>query len=414
MKQICDKEYCTACSACYNICPKHAISMIEENQVGYVYPRIDSSKCVDCKLCERICPVNNPLVKKKPLQAFAAICKDSESLDKSASGGAASTIARAVIESGGIVYGCRMNSYTDIVHERFATIHDMYAMRGSKYVQSKIGEVYRQVREDLHAGWVVLFTGTACQVGGLRNYLRKEYDNLYCMDLVCHGVPSQKLLRDDIEYMFYKRNLKTNGTERVTFRKILSDQTSNLDLRFGTFVEGAIPIADQMFLKNNYITAFMMGLTFRENCYHCPYACKERVSDITVADFWGYKGAKIPSGKGISLILSSTVKGQELVKMIQTKMNIEERPIKEAIAGNGQLQHPSTRPIERELFLTEYEKHGVYVYTSLLKKYRRKYKWGSYKNYVIRRLRENHYSYIVLKFMYTKLRKLIINQSKCY
>ena len=411
MEQICPEQQCTACSACYNVCPKQAISMVEVGAIGYVHPRIDAAKCIDCKLCQKVCPVVNPVLKHEPLQAFAAICREAEALDRSASGGAASTMARAIVEHGGGVYGCRMRSYTDIAHERFATVDEMYAMRGSKYVQSSIGATFRQVKADLAAGLVVLFTGTACQIAGLRNYLRRDYDNLYCLDLVCHGVPSQKLLRDNIEDMFRKKGLRPDGTERVTFRRIHSFQTSNLDLRFGTFVESAIPAsgsplpeAAQRFLRNSYITAFMYGLTFRDNCYQCPYACARRTADVTVADFWGYKGTAIPRGKGVSLIMPSTAKGQRLVEMVRPHMLLEERPVAEAVSGNGQLNRPSACPPERAAFVSGYARQGDAVFAPLLRGYKRGYRADMLKRAIIRMLSGCPKLLALLKGTYNKLK----------
>lgn len=411
MEQICPEQQCTACSACYNACPKQAISMVETGAIGYVHPRIDAAKCIDCKLCQKVCPVVNPVEKHAPLQAFAAISSEAEALDKSASGGAASTMARAIIEQGGVVYGCRMRSYTDIAHERFATVEDMCAMRGSKYVQSSIGNTFIQVKADLNAGLVVLFTGTACQIAGLRNYLRRSYDNLYCLDLVCHGVPSQKLLRDNVESMFRKKGLRPDGTERVTFRRIHSTQTSNLDLRFGTFVESAkpasgspLPEAAQRFLRNTYITAFMYGLTFRDNCYHCPYACAARTADVTVADFWGYQGTAIPRGKGVSLIMPSTAKGQRLVEMVRPHMLMEERTVAEAVDGNGQLKRPSACPPERAAFISGYARQGEAVFAPLLRGYKWGYRVDMLKRIIIRMLSGCPKLLALLKGTYNKFK----------
>ena len=411
MEQICPEQQCTACSACYNACPKQAISMVETGAIGYVHPRIDAAKCIDCKLCQKVCPVVNPVEKHAPLQAFAAISSEAEALDKSASGGAASTMARAIIEQGGVVYGCRMRSYTDIAHERFATVEDMCAMRGSKYVQSSIGNTFRQVKTDLNAGLVVLFTGTACQIAGLRNYLRRSYDNLYCLDLVCHGVPSQKLLRDNVESMFRKKGLRPDGTERVTFRRIHSTQTSNLDLRYGTFVESAIPAsgsplpeAAQRFLRNTYITAFMYGLTFRDNCYHCPYACAARTADVTVADFWGYQGTVIPRGKGVSLIMPSTAKGQRLVEMVRPHMLMEERTVAEAVDGNGQLKRPSTCPPERAAFVSGYARLGEAVFAPLLRGYKWGYRLKQMRVNAINAIRRIPVVYPLLKYLYKRIK----------
>lgn len=400
MEEICSREKCTGCSACYNVCPKSAISMVESGAAGYVYPQVDASKCIDCNLCRKVCPVFHPVNLNEPLKAYAATCKNESHLVGSASGGAASSIAEIIIRNGGVVYGSVMLNYKNVSHCRFTSVEEMYMMRGSKYVQSSIGSTYRQAKEDLKAGKDVLFTGTACQIAGLRNYLHRDYENLWCLDLVYHGVPSQKLLRDNVEFIYAQCGQTPARELKVHFRDILSTQTSNLDLRYGVFTENTIPRKLQIFPKNTYITAFMAGLTFRENCYSCPYAQPKRTADITVADFWGYLGNEIPSGWGISLLLPSSAKGLALCEKVLPYMNFEERPVNEAVKGNGQLQHPSLRPEERDRFLIEYERIGDQCYKPLLKSYLRKYRKRQLKELI----RKIIHSTPVSSFVWNKLR----------
>ena len=189
-----------------------------------------------------------------------------------------------------------------------------------------------------------MFSGTPCQVAGLRKFLRRDYPNLLLVDLVCHGVPSQKLLRDNVQRVLRESGV-ADGNYQVTFRR-KGRQTS--ELRFGVFLsEDAKPVVSGRpvdFPSNDYIAAFMAGLIFRENCFTCPYARPERGSDITIADFWGLQPCSVPKGSGVSLLLVSTAKGQELADTIREKAVMEERPVAEAVRGNGQLQAPSRRP----------------------------------------------------------------------
>ena len=417
MDKICDKKLCTACSACLNICAKDAITMKEHGALGYTYPVIDHSKCVDCGLCRKVCPVLNPVNQQEPLQSVAAVCKDDEDTKKSASGGAAFSLARYIIEDEpGVVYGCELIDYKTIKHCRYTNIQDMERMRGSKYVQSEIGTIYREVKKDLQSGLKVLFTGTPCQIAGLKAYLRKEYDNLFCVDLVCHGVPSQKLLRDDVENMFALHNLNVPDKLMTRFRTIESEKDSCLEILFGNLVcmpgvdigDNIIPLKDQLFPNNDYITAFMYGLTFRENCYTCPYAQKQRVSDITIADYWGLgKDSSIPIGFGVSLLLPSTAKGVWLYENAKKYMDWELRTIDEAVCGNGQLMKPSSRPVERDVFIQEYEKHSVLAYIPPLKQYRRQASFNLKRDKTFKKYSNSKYMLLLARIYYKILSKII-------
>lgn len=375
MKTICDYKSCTGCEACFNICPSDAIKMQELGPLGFSHPSINKDDCIDCGLCAKICPINSPVSLHYPVKAFACVCKDDTATQLCASGGASYGIAASVIIEGGIVYGCEMKSCMSVSHCRYSNLEDMIRMRGSKYVQSSIGITYKNVKTDLEKGFKVLFTGTPCQVAGLRSFLRKKYDNFFCIDLVCHGVPSQKLLRDDICFMAKKNNIKAPLNKPITFRKKISNLSSDFDVKFGTFVESEIPINDQEFFGNNYITAFMHGLTFRDNCYNCKYAQPKRVGDITVADFWGLgKSSLIKRGHGVSLLLVSTEKGDMLKRKAEEILMYEERPVAEAINGNGQLNYPSISPKGRKQFEKAYCEMGSLAYDSYLREYRRAYR----------------------------------------
>lgn len=387
MEEICEKKKCTACAACLNVCPKGAIRMVEEGAAGYLYPAIDPVLCIDCGLCAKTCPVNHPVELRTPLRACAAVSRDEADLMSSASGGASSLLAQETLRRGGIVYGCAMESYRDIRHVRIDRAEDAWKIKGSKYVQSRIGEIYKQVRADLQAGREVMFSGTPCQVAGLRNYLRKAYPNLLLVDLVCHGVPSQKLLRDNVERVLAESGV-AGGNYQVTFRR-KGRQTS--DLRYGVFLaEDAIPVVNGRwvdFPSNDYIAAFMAGLIFRENCFTCPYARPERGSDITVADFWGLQPCSVPKGCGVSLMLTSTEKGEKLLDAVREKALMEERPVAEAVRGNGQLQVPSRRPKERDAFLAEYASSPEQAYRKHLRRYRREQRVRKVKGSVIEAIR---------------------------
>lgn len=383
MEQICNTDLCTGCSACMNACPKDAITMTEQGTYGNIFPTIDQDKCIDCGLCTKICPVNKPVTLNLPIKAFAAISKEKDDLMSSSSGAASSVMASHILANRGCVYGCVQESYSDISHRRIDNLDEAYKIKGSKYVQSNIGYTFKEVKKDLCEGKKVMFSGTPCQIAGLRNYLRKDYDNLYLIDLVCHGVPSQKLLREDVESTLVKHNLQEKEV-KVLFRKKIGGK-AKLGMEYGLFFydnsgkEIALPREDVAFLYNKYITAFMSGVIFRENCFSCPYAQPNRNSDITIADFWGIKETTIPTSNGVSLLLANTIKGLSLIEEISDRCQIEERSVEEAIAGNGQLMAPSKRPKEREEFMKEYAVDSEKAYSEHLKNYKKAYKRKLFK-----------------------------------
>ena len=365
MEIICPKEKCTGCSACMNVCPKGAITMIEHEPLGHIYPVIDNTKCIDCHLCEKTCPVNSPVSLQKPLDAYAAISRDYDDLMSSSSGGAASVFSHVIVEHGGVVYGCVQQNYKNIRHERIERKEELYKLKGSKYVQSNIGYVYSDVKRDLKNGKLVLFTGTPCQIAGLRSYLKKEYENLYTIDLVCHGVPSQRLLREEVNYM-----LGTDTTEAyVHFRR----KGKPYARMYGLFLSNCSKVdkKKELFLYNDYITAFMDGLILRKNCYSCPYAQGSRCSDITVSDYWGIGKTTVKTDCGISLILQNTAKATSLIEMSRQYLHIEKRTVEEAIAGNGRLMTASKEPAYRTSFIEDYQAIGRRAFKKHLKSYKK-------------------------------------------
>lgn len=385
MKNICEKDKCTGCSACMNVCAHNAISITEQGVCGYIYPEIDQNKCIDCGLCVKTCPVNTPVKFNAPLKAFAAISKDHYDLMTSASGGASSVLVNGVLNKNGIVYGCVQRNYKHISHERIDKIEYAHLLKGSKYVQSDIGYIYRDVKEDLKTGKTVLFTGTPCQIAGLKSYLKKDYDNLILVDLVCHGVPSQKLLIEDVENLLRDYPPVNKEEVCVEFRRKknslgIFERDWGKYISYGVFLimgrGDTLPNKKkrQTFLRDNYITAFMAETILRDNCYKCPYAQSKRCGDITIADFWGIKHAPFQTKQGISLLLPSTPKGVQLIQDNKDLFDICERPIVEAINGNGRLNRPSVRPKERDIFLNTYPNNSSKAYNISLKNYKEQYR----------------------------------------
>lgn len=343
---ICEKTKCTGCFACYNICPQNCIEM-QEDEMGCIYPIINQEKCVKCGLCKKICPQLCNTEMRKPQKAYAMYNKDEEIRKKSTSGGAATTFYMHILNKNGVVYGCSNIENNEIHFIRIDNIDELDKLKGSKYVHSYINNAFKLVEKDLKDNKQVLFIGTPCQVDGLKKFLRKEYDNLILIDIICHGVPSQKLLNDEI------KTKKINNVSRVSFRgndgfkmKIYSSD--------GNVIENEIN-------ESPYYFGFMQAVFYRENCYTCKYATSNRVSDMTIGDFWGLsENSKMYNSRndGVSVLLPITEKGQKLIDECKKKMVLEERPIQEAINGNNQLMKPVEIHSKTEKFKKVYQKKG--------------------------------------------------------
>lgn len=351
MDRICDKKDCTGCFACYNICPKKAIEMKEE-KLGHIYPEINMDKCINCNLCKKICPSNKNFQLREPLKAYAMKSKDEEIRKNSTSGGAATVFALAIIEKGGIVYGANNIEKGKFNFIRINKKEKLEKIKGSKYVQCYINDMYIKVKEDLISGLYVLFISTPCQIAGLKSFLGKDYDKLITIDLICHGVPSQRLLMNEIKEMVED----VNKIDKVLFRT--QDKTGyNLNI----YENGTLKISKEM-KESCYYKGFMEALLCRESCYNCKYATQSRISDITIGDFWGLKEDSQfykDRNKGVSLILPITERGIKFIEECKKDMQLEEREINEAVEGNSQLRHPSIKPRKYDKFVKLYEKEGL-------------------------------------------------------
>ena len=214
---ISDKANCCGCSACYSACPKQCISMVEDEE-GFRYPIIDKSKCIDCGLCEKVCPVLNVSNPNKPASIFAFSNKSEDIRLKSSSGGAFSLLAELVLSQGGVVFGAAYDNNWEVAHTYIERIEDLDMLRRSKYVQSRIGDTYKQAKNFLKEGRKVLFTGTPCQISGLRHYLRKDYENLITMDFVCHSAPSPKVWRKFLREQYARKGVAGKNTVFKTLK----------------------------------------------------------------------------------------------------------------------------------------------------------------------------------------------------
>lgn len=343
---ICDERRCTACGACLNICKKEAIKF-NIDKFGRTIAYIDKDKCVDCGLCKQVCPMNGDIKAHTPQKCFAALSKSDEYKKKCASGGLASELAKYVIANGGIYYAVRFDDEFNLRFDSTENEDEILSFSGSKYVQADTGFIYRDIKDKLNSNRLVLFTGTPCQVAGLKNYLGKDIENLITVDLICHGVPP-------IQYL--KEHAKTVVSTTVAAASFRGEHNFQM-----TFYNKSHDIVYKKISKEDvYFAAFLEGLIHRSNCYECNFATEKRVSDITIGDFWGVDKSILKEcydGR-ISVVLVNTDKGGKVLESLQSKIIIEERSIAEAVKNNGQLQHPSKKHPDRSEFEHKYLKYG--------------------------------------------------------
>lgn len=324
------RKDCCGCNACSEICPKHCIEM-QEDRKGFFYPYVNSDSCIECGLCVKVCPFireNNKY--SDPITAYAAWNIERETYLNSSSGGVAFVFSKLILENNGVIYGCSSNGL-DISHIRVDNVNDLYKLQGSKYVQSNVRGIFAQVKQDIKKAYPVLFIGTPCQVAGLKNYIKKVPENLFLIDIICHGVSSRKMLKEHIRNVLGKRHIERisfrNGTDYVL--KIYSDEGLSYEAKYW---------------KDLYYKAFIDGITYPSNCYHCPFACEKRISDITIGDFWGLKNINeldVNPNEGISLLLPCTDNGLKILEMAKNNLFLSERNVSEAVNGNPQLRFPT-------------------------------------------------------------------------
>lgn len=298
--ELCDREHCTGCAACANICPVGAIRMATARD-GFVYPEIDASRCTNCGLCQKTCPeLTKVSLHARPSECHAVMATD-ELRAKSSSGGVFSLLASACLKEGGVVYGAAFDEKLKLRHLRVDSESGLAALRGSKYLQSSIGLSFQQVRDDLKAGKKVLFVGTPCQIAGLRNYLKRDFEDLLLVDLVCHGVPSQQV------FDAYLKELYPNDpVVGIDFRNKRDGWGGSYLLLLLLLSGNKVYRKDH---EDGYMCAFMSGVILRDSCHNCQYAQMRRVGDFTIGDYWGAK-KEDNDGKGTSLVFLNTPKAQ--------------------------------------------------------------------------------------------------------
>jgi coenzyme F420-reducing hydrogenase beta subunit len=376
MINILDPSQCCGCTACASICAHDAITM-QPDVLGFLYPKVDKSKCVECGLCEKVCAFNENYDRSLNLPqptAYGARHKDMNEVATSRSGAAFIAISDHILENGGVVYGAGYTDHFRVVHKRAETKEQRNEFKGSKYVQSDLTGIFQQVKQDLRNGRTVLFSGTPCQTAGLNSYVgNKLRENLFLIDIVCHGVPSPYIWRDYLAYLE-----KKHGSEikQVSFRdKDLFGWTAHWESF--KFNDGTKP-------RKTYTYTFYKHIMFRHSCGVCKYTNLQRPSDITIADFWGWQKTDPninADDKGLSLVLCHTEKGQNLFDNIAEQMIVIPAKLENCLQAN--LQHPSAIHPQRMDFERDYAQKG-FKYT--MKKHA-DLVWSYKKNIYITRIK---------------------------
>ena len=331
MKTVCELNKCAGCMACISICPKDAIEI--KDTLDTYNAVIDNDKCINCNACHNVCPNNHPVEFKEPIKWYQGWTKDEDLRKKCSSGGLATAISLAFVKNGGYVYSCVFEN-GEFTFKKAETEEGVMAFTGSKYVKSNPIGVYKHIKNDLTEGKKVLFIGLPCQVAAVKNYVGdKIKENLYTIDLICHGTPSPKLL--ELFLNQYDKHLKS--CSNISFR-IKAKMQVHADSK-GIVTKG---------VSDKYTIAFLNGLTYTENCYNCQYAQLERVSDLTLGDSWGSELTREEKKNGISLVLSQTEKGLEILG--KSYVVLKTVDISQAIQNNHQLVRPSIIPNQRSSF----------------------------------------------------------------
>lgn len=355
MIEIKNPSDCCGCTACASICAHDAITM-KPDALGFLYPEVNKEKCVDCGLCEKVCAFNDhydtSLNLDKPL-VYGARHKDMNEVESSRSGAAFIAISDYILEQGGVVYGAGYTDHFRVVHKRATTREERNEFKGSKYVQSDMNTVFRQVKKDLRDGLTVLFSGTPCQTSGLNSYVGKRLrENLFLVDIVCHGVPSPYMWRDYIAYLEKKQGAPivwVNFRDKQKYGWAAHHETFKFKNGGG---------------KMSFTFLFYKHIMFRKSCGKCHFTNTKRPSDITIADFWGWEKTNAnfnEDNKGCSLVLLNTDKGRKLFEVVKDKMNIFPANLDDCLQPN--MSHPSEIHPKREQFEKDYVRKGFkYVY----------------------------------------------------
>lgn len=359
MIEVVSKDKCYGCMACYNKCPKNAITM-KKDKNGFLYPIINKEKCINCTLCKMVCLEINNMGTHNNQKAYACINKDDKIRLMSSSGGIFNIFAKWILNQGGAVFGAGFDEKFNVRHMCIEDKEELYKLRMSKYVQSDIGDTYKQAEKLIKQGKKVLFAGTPCQTYGLITYLQKDYDNLYLQDIICHGVPSPMLWD---KYKEYRKLKDGKEPKSIEFRN-KDEGWKDFNLKF-SYENGEY--------KGNqntdiYLQTFLRNYILRETCYNCKFKGNNRAADVTLADFWGIDNIcpEMNDNKGVSIVIINTNKGKEIFDYISENMIYKQVELEEALKYNLCYYKSVQKPSNREKIIDNINKIPI---NKLYKKY---------------------------------------------
>lgn len=337
MLRIKEKGDCCGCAACVQACQKQCIRLAADEE-GFLYPAVDETKCVKCGKCLKVCPMRQASDSRVPVGVFAAVNPDETVRLRSSSGGVFSLLAEYVIGQGGVVFGAAFNKRLEVVHCHAETMDGVAAFRGSKYVQSQIGTSFQDAENFLKSGRKVLFSGTPCQIAGLKNYLGKEYPGLLTVDFVCHGVPSPGIFKEYVE-------AQPTPVIAVNFR----DKRSGWK-NFSVTMETSTGERSEVFYNDEYMRGFLGNVFLRPSCYLCRFRTGRSRSDFTLGDFWGIDKLRpeMDDDKGLSLVIANNNEADSILKTLECSLT--EMPLDDAVKYNPSINSSVAIPPYRRLF----------------------------------------------------------------
>lgn len=311
------KEDCCGCEACAQVCPKNCIDFISDYQ-GFLYPKVRNGSCINCGLCDKVCPVINKTTHSHntPFTLYAVKSNNDAVREQSSSGGFFSLLADFVLGKSGVVYGAAFDSEFNVYHTRVDNNTDLPKLRGSKYVQSRVEQTFSECKDDLNEGKLVLFTGTPCQISALGHFLRKEYDNLIKVEVVCHGVPSPMIYRQYLNETVIKDTVDRTITQVNFRRKLGSWKNYYFNIEYedcGDICEYKECVTDSLYMKG-----FLSDLYVRPSCFECPAKNFTSGADFTIADFWGqeYTFPEFDDDRGVSAVFVNTLKAKGIFNQL--------------------------------------------------------------------------------------------------
>ena len=377
--EIISLKDCCGCSACSSICPKHCISL-QADKFGLNYPQVELSQCIECGLCRKVCPVINSPSHTDEVESYAAINKNEVNRVESSSGGVFIELATQVISKNGVVFGAVFDKDWSVYHCHAETIQEVIPMMRSKYLQSDVRKTYIEAKNFLDSGKTVMYTGTPCQIAGLHNYLRKDYDNLLLVEVICHGVPApaiwQSYLREkcselDTEHITVSNDQRELPITEINFR---SKRKSWKRYNFDLLIESPMAIKkgsdststmtcprlySESFTDNEYMKAFLRNWSLRPSCYECKVKSGKSGADLTIGDFWGIKKTDIieDDDKGVSCVICWTDKGRKWVNEC-SNLNLIETKYQTILQGNPSIEKSVSLTNEALRFQRLFSKHG--------------------------------------------------------